>query len=144
MRVTILCNKRLRPMFSCIFLFLATNLAYSIQFIGNIENENFHRDSNNGSFTKEDFCVSTSWEDSTGINHPEEEAITLRCDLCSENVIIRYNIQSLEIFFERYCVRICVSFTRRINLVVDGLNVGIFCLLLFENRDQHFLQERDI
>merc|ERR1719499_1867089 len=41
---------------------------------------------NNGSFRNEDFCLATTWEDSTGIEYSKEEAITLRCDYCSENV----------------------------------------------------------
>jgi len=41
---------------------------------------------NNGTFPKEDFCLATTWEDSTGIEYSKEEAITLRCDYCSENV----------------------------------------------------------
>merc|ERR1719499_955000 len=42
---------------------------------------------NNGTFAKEDFCVATTWEDSTGIDYSKEEAITLRCDFCSEKVL---------------------------------------------------------
>ena len=55
---------------------------------------------NNGTFPKEDFCLATTWEDSTGIEYSKEEAITLRCDYCSENVKISLKMKfSLEFSF---------------------------------------------
>ena len=40
----------------------------------------------NVTFTFGEFCVETTWESPTGIESPEEEAITLSCDFCSETV----------------------------------------------------------
>merc|ERR1711915_146907 len=41
----------------------------------------------NATFTFGEFCVETTWESPIGFKSPEEEAITLSCDFCSEKVL---------------------------------------------------------